>query len=314
MERISINLDLKPQERWNCIETYNKEINQLIGMYLKDLEDISFFESVIEYYKMSHINDEYMKELEGITTFTDFNVNQLLLANLYYDALKLVFGCTAFSLVTEQGNLHARNLDWWSESNLLKKYSKIFDFKKNGKTVFSSVGWPGFIGVFSGLKAKKYAITLNAVLSQEQPKLAAPITFKIRKVLESKDSYEDAVKILANVSIASDCLILITGTKEQERLVIERTPTIACIRKPDAKNNLVVTNAYLKMENKSIPGDVLQESSCTRQNRALELLNKMQPESIQDCFHIISDAKIKIGITMQQMVFNINKGTIYIRE
>lgn len=313
MKRITINLNSNPQERWNCIESYRNEINELIGMYLNDLEDISFFESVIDYYKMSYINPEYIKELEGIASFTDFNVNQLLLANLYYDALKLVFGCTAFSVATEHGNLHVRNLDWWSDNNLLKQYSKIFDFEKDGEIIFSSVGWPGFIGVFSGLKAHKYAITLNAVLSQEQPKLAPPITFKIREVLESTDSYADAVKILTTESIASDCLLLITGTNQHERLVIERTPTMGYIRKPDTKNNLVVTNGYLKMTNKNIEGDVLQESSCGRQDRALELLNKAKPETIQDCFQIIDDANIKMGITMQQMVFNVNQGTISLK-
>ncbi len=313
MKRITMNLNSNPHERWNCIEPYKKEINELIEMYLNDLEDVSFFESVIDYYKVSYINVEYMNELRGIASFTDFSVNQLLLANLYYDALKLVFGCTAFSLATEHGNLHARNLDWWSENDLLKKYTKIFDFERDGKTIFSSVGWPGFIGVFSGLKTQKYAITLNAVLSQEQPKLAPPITFKIREVLESKHSYADAVKILATDSIASDCLLLVTGTNEQERLVIERTPTMGYIRKHDAKNNLVVTNGYLKMANKNIESDVLQESSCGRQDRTLELLNKVKPESIQDCFQILDDAKIKMNITMQQMVFNVNKGTISLK-
>ncbi len=313
MERITINLNSNPQERWNCIEPYKNEINELIGMYLNDLEDISFFESVLDYYKLSYINQSYIKELQGISTFTDFNVNQLLLANLYYDALKLVFGCTAFSLTTAFGNLHARNLDWWSEKGLLKKYSKIFDFEKNGNVLFSSVGWPGFIGVFSGLKPKKFAITLNAVLSQEQPKLAPPITFKIREVLESIDSYADVVKILATESIASDCLLLVTGTNQKERLVIERTPTMGYIRKPDAKNNLVVTNGYLKVANKNIEGDILQESSCGRQNRTIELLNQGKLETIDDCFQILDDPNVKMNITMQQMVFNINQGTISLK-
>lgn len=313
MKRITINLNSIPQERWNCIKPYKSEINELIGMYLNDLEDISFFESVIEYYKMSYINPEYIKELEGIAVFTNYNVNQLLLANLYYDALKLVFGCTAFSIATNEGNLHARNLDWWSENNRLKEYTKTFDFEKNGEVIFSSIGWPGFIGVFSGLKAHKYAITLNAVLSQEQPKLAPPITFKIREVLEGCDSYAEVVKTLAIESIASDCLLLVTGTHSHERLVIERTPTKGYIRKPDAKNNLVVTNGYLKMTNKTIEGDVLQASSCGRQNRTMELLNQAKPETVDDCFQVLDDANIKMGITMQQMVFNINQGTISLK-
>ena len=74
-----------------------------------------------------------------------------------------------------------------------------------------------------------------------------------------------------------------------------------------------VRSQKIAMQNYTIKGDVLQESSCGRQNRALELLTKQKPESIADCFEILSDPDIKMNITMQQMVFNINQGTISLR-
>jgi hypothetical protein len=313
MKRIIIDLNATPKARWNCLKPYKKEISVLINTYLNDLEDVTFFESVIDFYKSTFINTDYLRELSGIASFTEFSVDNLLIANLYYDALKLVFGCTAFSVNSNNENIHARNLDWWSDNNSLKEYTKIFDFKKDNKIIFSSVGWPGFIGVFSGMKPKKYAITLNAVLSQEPPEFAPPITFKVREILESKNSYSEVIISLANDPIASDCLLLVTGKEDCERAVIERTPKKGVLRMPDKLKNLVVTNGYIAMQNYTIKGDVLQESSCGRQNRALELLTKQKPESIADCFEILSDPDIKMNITMQQMVFNINQGTISLR-
>ncbi|MDC8002927.1 C45 family autoproteolytic acyltransferase/hydrolase [Aureisphaera galaxeae] len=313
MERIVINLDAPAYERWLCLEPYRNEITVLIHTYLADLEDASFFETIIDYYKAECIDATYVEELRGIASFTGFTIDNLLIANLYYDALKLVFGCTAFSVPTEKGNLHARNLDWWSDNNSLRDYSKIFDFERNGKVVFSSVGWPGFIGVFSGMKPGKFAITLNAVMSQESPELAPPITFKIRDVLEKMDSFEDATRVLSQDSVASDSLLLVTGTQEGERLVIERTPNRASFRRPDGKNNLVVTNGYQEMTNKGILGDLLQETSCGRQNRALQLLSLQKPENTEACFDILNDDEIRMDITMQQMVFAVDEGKIYVR-
>jgi len=313
MKRITINLNDTPEVRWNCLKEYKNEISVLINTYLNDLEDVVFFESVLDYYKASFINPTYLRELEGIASFTEFTVDNLLIANLYYDALKLVFGCTAFSLNSNENNLHARNLDWWSDNNSLKKYTKIFDFEKDGEIVFSSIGWPGFIGVFSGIKPKKYAITLNAVLSQESPAFASPITFKIREVFESINTYSEAIHILSNDPIASDCLLLVTGAQKYERVVIERTPSKYSVRKPDSKDNLIVTNNYLKMDNKNIEGDILQESSCGRYSRTEELLAKIKPKKDSECFTVLDDENVKMSITMQQMVFNINEGTISLK-
>jgi len=313
MKRITINLNDAPETRWNCLKEYKNEISVLINTYLNDLEDVVFFESVLDYYKTSFINPTYLRELEGIASFTEFTVDNLLIVNLYYDALKLVFGCTAFSLNSNKNNLHARNLDWWSDNNSLRKYTKIFDFEKDGEVVFSSIGWPGFIGVFSGIKPKKYAITLNAVLSQESPNFASPITFKIREVFESVDTYSEAIYILSNDPIASDSLLLVTGVQEYERVVIERTPSKYSVRTPDSEGNLIVANNYLKMDNKNIEGDILQESSCGRYSRVEELLVKTKPKKDSECFTILDDEKVKMSITMQQMVFNINEGTISLR-
>ncbi|WP_461302522.1 C45 family autoproteolytic acyltransferase/hydolase [Aureisphaera sp.] len=313
MERIVINLDTPPYERWLCLEPYRNEITVLIHTYLADLEDASFFETIIDYYKVACIDETYVEELRGIASFTGFTVDNLLIANLYYDALKLVFGCTAFSIPTAEGNLHARNLDWWSDNYSLRNYSKIFDYTRNGNVVFSSVGWPGFIGVLSGMKPGKFAITLNAVLSEDSPELAPPITFKIRDVLEKVDSFDEATRILSQDCVASDSLLLVTGTRDKERLVIERTPKRAALRRPDGKNNLVVTNGYLEMTNKGIPGDLLQETSCGRQNRALELLSRKNPENRDGCFAILNDDEIRMDITMQQMVFAVSEGEIYVR-
>lgn len=195
MKRLKVNLDLPPEERWSFLSPYKNDIDELIGYYLNDLMDVSFFEDTIELYKNSFVPASYVKELESIAQISEFSVNQLLIANLYYDALKFVFGCTSFAVEGNKAPFHARNLDWWSQNGALRTMTKVFDFVKDDKVLFSGIGWAGFIGILSGIKNGAYSVTLNAVSSNEPPNLAPPITFLLRDVLEEEggdDEHYDA--------------------------------------------------------------------------------------------------------------------------
>jgi hypothetical protein len=48
-------------------------------------------------------------------------------------------------------------------------------------SLYRLVGWPGFAGGFSGLAPGRFAVTLNAVFSNDPVEVATPITFLIRR-------------------------------------------------------------------------------------------------------------------------------------
>ncbi|QXP60534.1 C45 family autoproteolytic acyltransferase/hydolase [Olleya sp. HaHaR_3_96] len=312
MERIKINLDLDPSERWKNLKKFKEQINSLYKYYLEDLSDAGIFETYIETYKTNFITSSYRDEIKSIEEFCDFTENQILITNLYYDALKFVFGCTAFCVTNVKERLHARNLDWWTENNILGKYTKIFDFEENGKTVYSLVGWPGFVGALSGVKKGAFSITLNAVLSNESPQFAIPITFLIRDVLEKAKTFSEAVKTLSETTIASDCLLMVVGANDNENVVIERTPTTFSIRKP-LDNSLIVTNEYLSLTDNKLTQDTLQLTAFGRHIRVKQLLDKDTPKVTKDYFNILSDSKVKMDITVQQMVLNPKSGEIHLK-
>ena len=311
-EEIKINLDLPPAERWNFLQSYAQEADILIGYYLKDLGDVNFFRDAIDYYKSAFVPNEYLEEIRSIAAFSQYSENDILITNLYYDALKFVFGCTAFGVQTGRQKFHARNLDWWTENDALKKHTKIFHFTRNGQTVYSAVSWIGFVGILSGMKPGKFSITLNAVSSTEKPNLAPPVTLLIREVLEKAESFEQALQMLSETEIASDCLLMLVGANPDQQVVIERTPRKFALRY-SKHNFLVVTNDYRQFSNDVKMGDVIQESSCGRFDRATALLASQLPANAQECLAILSDANVKMGITVQQMVFDLSNQTITVQ-
>ena len=161
----------------------------------------------------------------------------------------------------------------------------------------------------SGIKKGAFSVTLNAVLSPDTPEIATPISFFLRDVLSSCQSYKEAKEKLEATTIASDCLLLLSGMNRSELAVIERTPTRFASR--FATDGFVtVTNDYKKLENVGLSGGTLQETSCSRFDRASELILIQHPETTEACMHILQDTAVMMGITVQQMVFNNASGEI----
>ncbi len=304
-----IDLDLPAKERWKFLLDYREEVNELLECYLSDFEEAGYLFDDINQYKTEVVSAELLEEIEFIASISNFTAQEVLVANLYYDVIKFYFGCTAFAVESDGVILHARNLDWWTDNNILSEYSKIFDFRKNNATVFKTVGWPGFIGALSGVSPQKFSITLNSILSNDPPEIATPITFLLREVLENADSYENAKGILENTGIACDCLLLIAGANKGEMAVIERTPKRYATRL--ASNHFIaVTNDYKLLENEEFSGSELQSTSCSRFERAVQLIAEDIPKTTADCFNVLKDKDVMMGITVQQMVFDIGRGQI----
>lgn len=305
----TVNLDLPPSMRWEFLTDYTDEINELLQYYINDFEGANLIFDSIGHYKKHIISQEYLEEINFIASISRFSPDEVLIANLYYDILKFYLGCTAFATEINGTVLHSRNLDWHTENNLLSRHSKIFDFQRNGKTVFKTVGWLGFIGALSGMKPEKFSLTLNAVLSNDSPEIALPVSFLLRDILDASGSFDEAKTALENTIIASDCLILLSGTASHEMVVIERTPKRFSTRISD-NGYIIVTNDYKQLENNISGNSLLQSTSCGRYNRAEELISGHLPENSHACLEILKDGGVMMNITVQQMVFDTKHGGI----
>lgn len=312
---LDIDLRLPPARRWQPLALFADQARQLLDQYMHDLGSIKPYEEHLLFYRDASLPAEYAAELVAVAQMLGVPEATALAVNLYYDLLKFVLGCTAFAVDTERGPLHARNLDWWTEMGLLSNTTLVADFQGAAPGPFQVVSWPGFTGALSGLAPGRFALTLNAVLSNDPPALAMPITYLIRQVFETADTFAEAVERLASTEIVSDCLLLVTGTQPGEMVVIERTPTRAAFRYP-ATGCLVVANDYLAMPAKPTttqPEQELQRTSCSRFDRASLLLRQHAPADAEECLRILTDSSVRMGITVQHMVMSAAQGWLEVR-
>lgn len=307
---IDISLDVAPERRWEPIAPFAPEIRDLFGEYLQDLAPLKESLGMELNSIQALISDEAWRELEGLAGLLELPFEDVLLGNLYYDALKHLWGCTAFAVDAPGGPIHGRNLDWFSETGALRGATLQFRFLKDAVEVYRTIGWPGYLGCLSGIAPGRFAITLNTVASDDAAELSTPVSFLIRETLASAPNFDEAVRILAETPISSDCLLLVSGVAEGEMAVIERSPTRSAIRSPK-EGLLVVTNDYRALEASIEPtaGGEIFDSSCGRFDRCSLLATEGRPKTPEEAIEILKDSAVRMQITVQHMAFRAANGT-----
>jgi hypothetical protein len=311
-QELTVDLRRPPEDRWHLTPAQCQQGRELLASYRADLGISRDASELLLSSAREVVRAEHWAEMEALSRLVDLPVSDIALCNFYYDVLKVVLdrtlGCTAFAVDAPDGILHARNLDWWTENAALARFTCVCHFVGGPVGPFTTIGWPGFIGAFSGIAPGRFAVTLNAVLSLEPAQLATPVVFLLRSVLEEAQSFEEAQAVLSNAPLPCDCLLLLTGIRSGELVVMERTPSRYAIRQ--ARDGYVgVTNGYHQLT--AGLGDTSSEllaTSCQRLLRVEALIGNERPRNPQDCFRYLSDPEVRMQMTVQQMVFRAATG------
>lgn len=306
-----VDLRKPASTRWALTSEQTTWALDLLATYQRDL---GLPASLVSEMSRPLVREDYWNEMEGIASRANVSVDDVVCGNLYYDALKAVLiGCTAFAVDTPMGPLHARNLDWWAENDSLRRYTVSTKFTGAPAGEFTTVGWPGFVGAFSGIAPGRFAVTLNAVISDEPLQAASPVVFLLRQVLEEAPDFQSALSTLTEVPLASDSLLLLTGIRRGEMAVIERTPSRAEIRSSE-NGCIFVTNDYRRIRTglRKVESE-LQSTACRRYDRVSELVSSLVPKDAEQCLTYLSDTAVRMGITVQQMVFQASSGLCLVR-
>src|SRR5258708_22193175 len=236
VEELTVDLRRVPSDRWRLTPLQCKQARELLAMYTTDLGLRSDASEFLTSSVKDFVRSDHWQEMESLSRSMELPLSEVVLCNLYYDALKVVlsgvFGCTAFAIDTPDGILHARNLDWWTENSALARYTAVSHFVRGPAGEFTIIGWPGFVGLFSRCAPGRLASSLNAVLSMEPTQLATPVVFLLRNVLEEALTFDAALALLTETPLPCDCLLLLTGIRPSELVVIARTPSLHALRYP----------------------------------------------------------------------------------
>jgi hypothetical protein len=257
--------------------------------------------------------NRFQREAEVLADLVGATWRDVILANVSYDLVLSQFGCSTVALPTAEGPVIARNMDWWPE-RVLARSSYVLRFRRGQTPLFCNAGWPGAIGVVTGLSGRGFAIVLNAVSSPEGvSRVGYPVLLHLRRVLEDAADFQEALDLLKDQRLAAPALITLVGTRNEERVVIERTPARHALRWAERDRPLLATNDYrLLFRPESRAGWEIYETTCRRYDALRQLLADHQAnEQVEDSrlLYVLSDPAVIQSITAQHIILRPAKGT-----
>jgi hypothetical protein len=192
--------------------------------------------------------DPYRKELESMVKAAGVDRERVIVGNTLFD-LKKVFACSAILIEPGRsatgGPLLARNLDYPS-LGWIHQHSLITVYRPRGKHAFASVGFPGLLGVVSGMNDEGLTVAVLEVVDVKdgQKRFDArgvPYALCYRRLLEECTTIAEAKKLLSSMHRTSTTNLVVADKKGVA--VFEITPERVEIREGE-KGICACTNHF----------------------------------------------------------------------
>ena len=206
---------------------YDEEDVQVMGRLVKTIDE-SFLGAGMIVSAVSRLVMPQGIASEAREIEKDYGID-VRAANLSYEMSVLaqmpLSWCTSLAI---NGSM-VKSLDWPIKA--MKGKDRLIDFGD-----FVSVGYPGLLGVITGVRPGRYAITVNmdafADIRHIAP-LGTPVMFLIRACLEQAKTFDEAVQFVHRRVAAAPAFIHIVGT---------RWSTVVCTRDHSKLSVKAITN------------------------------------------------------------------------
>jgi hypothetical protein len=149
---------------------------------------------------------DYLTEMDAIAKASGADRDVMTVANTFFD-LKSTFACSVLAVEPSRsatgGVLFGRNLDYPS-MGYIHEYTLVTIYRPAGKHAFASVGFPGLVGVLSGMNDAGLCLAVLEVNDAKdgEPHFdpqGVPYALCHRRVLEECTTIAEAKKLLENM-------------------------------------------------------------------------------------------------------------------
>jgi isopenicillin-N N-acyltransferase-like protein len=191
-----------------------------------------------------HFLPEHLAEVTALAKQTSMSVDDAALAQCFLD-LTAMTACSTITLPAQAAPDHVarfgRNLDFPS-LNVADKYTTVLIFRPNdGRYQFVSIGWPGMIGVLSGMNEHGLALANMEVTRPALLPTAMPYSLLYRTVLEKCKTVDEAIDLLQKTPRQTPNNLMLMDAAGH-RAVVEIKPSAIVVRRGEESTALISTN------------------------------------------------------------------------
>ncbi|MDQ3341548.1 MAG: C45 family peptidase [Myxococcota bacterium] len=153
--------------------------------------------------------------------------------------------------------------------------------RPEGRVAWAGVGWPGQLGVFTGVNAQQIAIMVDPARTADvrPTRTARPMGHLARTVLEQAKTLDEAIKIIETTPTLGTAVIVLADGSSGNWVIVERTPSKAIVErrpKSPAIGDVLTTNALSSDPQNDRAKRMLPTNS--RIERAAKLLKNPLPD------------------------------------
>jgi hypothetical protein len=190
------------------------------------------------------LRPEHRAELIALASSTKINESETMLGQCFLDMADMA-ACSTITLPASASPDHVarfgRDLDFTS-LNIADKYTTLFIVHPDdGRYAYAAVGWPGMIGVLSGMNEHGLCLANMEVPRQFRFPDAMPYTLLYRTVLERCRTVDEAVKLLQSTPRQSANNLMLMDAAGN-RAVVELRPESVHVRRGTENAALISTN------------------------------------------------------------------------
>ena len=290
-------------------DTYLAFLRVLLGAYNRNLA--------------SSVPDEYKQEIYAMAQYgsDEYNIigspyDRQLNYHAAHDighAMQryMLVGCTSFGVWgsrSKEGKLLVgRNFDFYFGDEFARN-KLISVINPQQGYAFIAVGWPGMVGVLSGMNEKGLTVTINAAQGEIPLSSATPVSILARKILQYASNIAEAVAIAREYELFTSEQFLIGSASDGCCATIEKTHakmdvvygTEGMIVNANHYRGEVFANDKWNNEN------ILMSDSKYRYRRVEELIDSIHSLDVCDVVSILRNRKgiagKEIGFTNQKSI------------
>jgi predicted choloylglycine hydrolase len=195
---------------------------------------------------------EYRRELEAIVASASVDHDLVVAGNTFFD-IKKSLACSAVLVEKDKsttgGTLLARNLDYPS-LGYIHHYSLVTVYRPARRLSFAAVGFPGLVGVLSGMNEAGLALAVLEVFEIKVGEThfdarGVPYGLCLRRVLEQARTVDEAKKVLEGLRRTTTINVAVAD--RHQVAVLEVSPQ-RVVKRPAMRGVCVTTNHFCSKE------------------------------------------------------------------